>query len=669
MVNQTSTNATPVTGIDRRIPARSSTTPTQPPPLDSARTGGERAAVALVAVAIVPVVVATVRALWRGWAPIGDIGLILLRAEDVGTANHPLLGTWTSASLSAGRNVNNPGPLWFDVLAPFVRVLGPNVGTAVAVMVANSAAIVLAAWAARRAGGVAGMLVVTALSAGLAWSLGSELLFDAWQPNAMVLPFWALLVTIWALSTGDLAAVPWAVGVASLIVQTHLSFVYVIALVGLAGAVSAIFFWRRDQAAGIATPWRRPLAVTAAVGVLAWLQPLIDQFSGQGNLANLLTSSGDVGDRVGLRLGTRLVSSVVALPPWWTRASYSSTIEATGIVGTGADRDLAEGRVAELALAVIGLVVVLAVLTTIVAVAKRRNDRPTGTLAALAAVAVASAIVALLLSPVNAIGVSPHQMRWLWPISTFVLAGALFAVASCAGRPQLALGAAAVATTVAAAAALPTYAALEGPTASRAYQPTVVALVDQLDDYTPSGPVVFDMTGIRFAEPYSGPVIAALARNGVDVVVDDEGMIGQMGQRRRADGTETRQLDLLEGAAALDPPADAETVAFVDGLDVAERTELEAVTVALFEDLLRTGLRLNDAGRAARAAGRIDVPDVVISPGRVGTGPEAAGMLTMLIRDGYVELDPAMADTALRYAELSDRAQTYTVGLFERPRS
>ena len=95
----------------------------------------------LVVVAVVPVVVATVRALWRGWAPIGDIGLILLRAEDVGTANHPLLGTWTSASLAAGRNINNPGPLWFDVLAPFVRVFGPSAGTAIAVMASNVAAI------------------------------------------------------------------------------------------------------------------------------------------------------------------------------------------------------------------------------------------------------------------------------------------------------------------------------------------------------------------------------------------------------------------------------------------------------------------------------------------------------------------------------------------------
>ena len=75
----------------------------------------------VVALALLPVVVAPVRALARGWVAVGDNGLLLLRAQDVLTADHPLLGTWTSASLGAGESINNPGPLWLDVLAPFVK--------------------------------------------------------------------------------------------------------------------------------------------------------------------------------------------------------------------------------------------------------------------------------------------------------------------------------------------------------------------------------------------------------------------------------------------------------------------------------------------------------------------------------------------------------------------
>src|SRR5262245_31372740 len=146
---------------------------------------------------------------------IGDNGLILLRAEDVATAHHPLLGTWTSASQAAGRTISNPGPLWFDALAPFVKVAGPSVGLAVAVMVANLAAIVGAAWAAQRVGGQRAMVLTTALSAGLAWTMGSELLFDPWQPHAMLLPFWCLLVMCWGLAAGVLIMAHFVVGITS----------------------------------------------------------------------------------------------------------------------------------------------------------------------------------------------------------------------------------------------------------------------------------------------------------------------------------------------------------------------------------------------------------------------------------------------------------------------
>ena len=52
----------------------------------------------VVAIALVPVIVAPIRALTRGWVAIGDNGLLLMRAQDVLTADHPLLGTWTSAA-------------------------------------------------------------------------------------------------------------------------------------------------------------------------------------------------------------------------------------------------------------------------------------------------------------------------------------------------------------------------------------------------------------------------------------------------------------------------------------------------------------------------------------------------------------------------------------------
>ena len=627
------------------------------------------------ALAALPLVVATVRTLSGGWMAIGDNGLILLRAEDVATAHHPLLGTWTSASQAAGRTISNPGPLWFDVLAPFVKVAGPSVGLAVAVMVANLAAIAGAAWAAQRVGGQRAMVLTTALSAGLAWSLGSELLFDPWQPHAMLLPFWCLLVMCWALAAGDLLMAPFVVAIASLLVQTHLSFVYVVAIIGAATVVMTSAGLVRMARAGGAVwdaerSWLQRIGLwTAGVGVLAWCQPLWDQFFGEGNLGGLLGSSGSGGDneRVGLTLGARFVASVVALPPWWTRPGFSSIIRATGVVDDPKGRTLAEGDVAGGTAALAGLLAVAVVLAVVIVAGRRWRSRPILTLGVLAAVAVVAALVSMVFMPIGVIGISPHQMRWLWPISAFVLLAVVVAAAEWSPLRRVAVPAGLAATGLLAVLNLPTYAAPEGPTADRADTGTAMALVDQLDDYRPDEPMLFDISVLRFAEPYSGPVLAALARNGVDVVVEDDGMVRQLGERRRASGDERLRLALLEGAAAEQPPEGARTVALVEGLEPDEESELAALSAEVVELAGEGGLELSGAGRDAVRAGRIDLDDVVVPVGGDAGPLEASGELAALVNDGYVELDPEVAETFERYAELRRRQDRQTVGLFELP--
>jgi hypothetical protein len=629
--------------------------------------------VAAVVIAIVPVVVAAIRVLVHGWIPIGDNGLILLRAHDVGTANHPLLGTWTSASQAAGQNLNNPGPLWFDWLSPFVRLGGPSVGMAVAVMLANITAIAGAAWAAYRIGGQRALVLVTALSAGLAWSMGSELLFDAWQPHAMLLPFWTLLVMCWALAAGDLVTAPFVVGIASLLIQTHLSFVYVVAFIGAATLVLLGAGLRRVAKVGGAA-WARQRSTfrevgiwTVVVAVVAWSQPLIDQLFGDGNLGHLLTSSGDDNDRVGLGLGTRFVASVVALPPWWTRSGFSSIIRATGVVDDPRGRTVAEGHVAGPLAAVLGLLVVFAVLGGVVFVGWRRRSRPVVVLGALAAAAVGAALVSMVLMPIGLIGISPHQMRWLWPISALALLAPAVAIAEWPPAQPAVVPLGLVVTAAISVANLPTYAAPEGPTADRAYTATAMRLVDQLSSYRPAGRVLFDIRGLRFAEPYSGPVLAELARRGVDVVVDDDGMVRQLGERRRAHGDEPDRLIILEGDATTAPPAGARPVALVPGLTPAEADELDRLRAEVLAIAARNGLQLDDAGRRALRAGRIDVGDVVLPPGDDPAGLEASGVLAALVADGYVALDPSTEDTFRRYAELQQRKDRQTVGVFEVP--
>ena len=247
------------------------------------------------------------------------------------------------------------------MLAPFVKVAGPSVGFAVGVMVANIAAVVLAAWAARRVGGELAMVLVTALSAGLAWSMGSELLYDAWQPHAMLLPFWALLILLWALASG--AAVDAARGSSASPAcscrPTWRSPTWSPSSAGRRSSPASLVA-RRDRGRGLTVRWRRPLVASAIVVVLAWIQPLIDQVAGEGNLGALVRSGSGGGDgrRLGLRIGIRLVGSVVALPPWWTRPGFSDTIRPTGLITGDGPLELSEGNVARLGPALLGLALV-----------------------------------------------------------------------------------------------------------------------------------------------------------------------------------------------------------------------------------------------------------------------------------------------------------------------
>jgi hypothetical protein len=82
--------------------------------------------VVAIAVPAIPVIVAVVRAILDKWIPLGDQALLEIRAHDVLTAHHPLLGTASSAALNRSEVIplNHPGPLMFDVLAIPVRLFG-----------------------------------------------------------------------------------------------------------------------------------------------------------------------------------------------------------------------------------------------------------------------------------------------------------------------------------------------------------------------------------------------------------------------------------------------------------------------------------------------------------------------------------------------------------------
>ncbi|HEX6311004.1 MAG TPA: hypothetical protein VF152_05210 [Acidimicrobiia bacterium] len=623
-----------------------------------------------VAAALVPVVVAAVRAARSGWVPVGDNALYAIRIHDVFTVEHqPLLGTWSSASIDAGIDVNHPGPLLFELLAVPARLVGGGGGVALGVALVNCAAIVgIAAFAYRR-GGALLATVATAVTTVLTWSMGSEMLYEPWGPHSILLPFLFFLVVVWSATCGDLVALPLAIVAGSLVVQTQLGYVLLVpALAGWAvlGLVLEMRRHRRDDP----ERWpdlRRQVVVSglAAAGalVLSWLPPLIEQFTadGKGNLARLWESASDSGEAIGFGLGTRLVASVTSLPPWWFRDSFRDAIEASGSSSGWSPSSTP--------VAVIALVATAGLLGACLWDARRRDDRDGVRLLVTAAVALAAAVLTAGRAPIGSFGVAPHQFRFLWPLAAFVWFAVLVTVVRRFAVRPLAVTRVAVACTVVVAAFavanLPTN--RQGTAAPPSAIPVARDLQRQLADADIDGTVRVEGEA-TFGDSYGSAVLAALQEQGVDFVAGP-GLIPprQLGAAREGDVEVDQVLTVVYRDDARRPRPGAQRVAFHDGLTPAERIEFNDVKDAIAAYLASEGVPLNERGDAALTAGRLPALGDQL-PGPVDAAPLFDSReVSLMVEAGWLDLDEAWRKRFDRYAELQRRADDLTVALFLEP--
>ncbi len=522
------------------------------------------------------VVFSTIRGLVRGFEPIGDNALIELRAWDVFTSDRPLLGTWSSASVATGLDVNHPGPLLFDYFALPVRLLGGRFGLALGAAVLNLGALWASVLVARRIGGATIALATAVAAAVLTWAMGSELLFDTWQPNILVLPFFCFLVLMWAVWCGHAAALPWAVLVGSLCVQAHLSYLFLVPAL-LAGGVVALIVrdgrqtWSRHS---------RPLVIAVAVGVVAWAQPLWEQFtsSGEGNLSRLLDSSGTESNGVGVAV--RMMSAVLALPPWFGRPGYDSAIPISPWTDAGGRRRIDLDALPVLPLGIVGLVVLAAVLIAAFVLARRNGDDVTPPGVVLIGVALLAALFTAAITPVDPVfGIVPHKVRWLWALGAFIAAVIVGALLRAAERRSTVTATRASWVAVAGAVVVsvltvPTYRAVAGPVDQPEAWPVAAALRDQLGPLEDAGTVFVDLEGIVFAEPYSWALMAELARRDVPFLVASDGDVRQVGDARRFDGRADVRVFYRSGPEAEVVPPGATRLAYV-----AAREDADAVAV------------------------------------------------------------------------------------------
>jgi hypothetical protein len=257
-------------------------------------------------------------------------------------------------------------------------------------------------------------------------------------------------------------------------------------------------------------------------------------------------------------------------------------------------------------------------------------------------------------------------LRWLWPLSLFVTFTLLLTLARALPRPVvLALGA--VAVGVLGVVAIPRSPAVSGPSLDANAIPVVRELNPQLAALEGQGPFLFDVDNLRFAEPYSVAIQAELQRRGIEFRSTDEGIVRQLGESRRADGTEQARLVIVEGAPARRAMEGGERVAFASTLTLADRRELVLLSNEVSDIIATKGLPLSELGEAAAAVDALEVePDpfgVYREPGRL----VPYGALMGLVQLGLVEPDVADRETFERWAELRYRAERETVGLFVVP--
>ena len=272
-------------------------------------------------------------------------------------------------------------------------------------------------------------------------------------------------------------------------------------------------------------------------------------------------------------------------------------------------------------------------------------------------------------------GVPPHQFRWLWPVSAFIT----FAIVTLVVRRDWshpsnpanrfrwnATATLALVTAVVALGNLPTNNQRSGPSHDDWAIPVVRDLNAQMGALEGEGTLLIDVQRIRFAEPYSGPVMAELQRRDIPFVVEDEGMVRQLGSGRRLQG-EAQRLEIIDGPGALVGPAGSRRMALVEGLDGDEQQELEVLAAQVGEHLETLGtVPLTPAG--SRALQRPDrANDLALVESTDVDALLESRVLAFLIESDLLDLDADVAPGFERYADLQRRWDRATVALYLKP--
>jgi len=511
----------------------------------------------LVALAMVPYLVAAATAVFSTWAPASDEAVFLARALDAPT-DLPLVGVHSRFGWY------HPGPVlhwWFS--GPLWVSGGATVVALLAAIALKACAAAGAVWLAGRQAGFVGAALATG-TATLLMFTQPDGPFAVWNPTIVIVVLFCCLVACWAVANGDVWGVPVLAAAGSVCIQAHVGYAPVVLLAAATAALPVAWRTLRNHRRSL-RPSRSSitaLAAAAAILVILWAPVIWDQVGGSGNLGavgSFLAGNDDPPVGAGSALGL-LARAYLPSGPW----------------AGGPDPTLVWGDA--LAMPAWWLVVPATALGWSAWSAQRRGDRAALRLALIAGVAAAGATLAL-----AAIRDTPFPYLFSWSRSVsgfiwFTVALATWRAVTATDRAspaalRKAAGAIALILVVVGSVRIPS---IEPPRAMSSEM--VRSLTPAALEAAPAGSTVAMV--ITLSEAFSGVadgVLYELDRNDRTVVVPGEPGRGPAWSFRSGDATDVDVvLAVVVGATIAEWDSDPvwEAIARYEPLDPTQMAEL-----------------------------------------------------------------------------------------------
>lgn len=273
-------------------------------------------------VVLLPAIVTVASNLLRHWYPTGDVSHTELMLR--GIPRHPPL---VGVAARVGNDINNqgytPGPSMAYAMYPIYLLFGrTSLGVLVSTLTLHFASIWASLHLTRRWVGDRAMLVLATTLALMVRALAPRFFLEPWNVWIPVFAFLLFLVLAWGVIDGHVRALPVMCVVGTHCLQTHISYVPLVAVLVVGVAAHVLIKGRRED--------RRWLGWSILLMAIMWIPPVVEQLRpGGGNLRRLWEHFTDPPtDTVGFVAAFKAMAGELNLfGPWLSgpgRAPYDS---------------------------------------------------------------------------------------------------------------------------------------------------------------------------------------------------------------------------------------------------------------------------------------------------------------------------------------------------------